>query len=158
MTLRYVCGALTAIVLSGGIPTVNPADAQTRDAGLLPPEKSGLITVAGCFQRDAENDDRYVLANPTSGPLASVPEGTCNATIDDRALNLSRFTEEGTWEIVIFPGYKDTAQHGLNQSMLGHWVEIRGRLEKETDADLTNLRELKVRSFRLVPVVPPRVG
>ena len=153
MTLRYVRVALTAVVLSCGLPTVDPADAQTRDAGLMAPEKGGLITVAGCFQRGGQEDDGYVLANPTLGPMASVPEGTCKATIDDRALDLSRFTEEGTWEIVTFHGQKYTTRHGLNQSMLGHWVEISGRLEKESDADLTNLRELKVRSFRMLPVV-----
>jgi len=140
MTLRYVSGALIAIVLSFGLPTVGPAHAQTRDASLLPPETSGVITVAGCLQLGGENGDKYLLANPKLGPIANVPEGTCNAPVDDRALDL-----------------KETSQHGMNQSMLGHWVEINGRLEKETDDDPTNLRELEVRSFRMVPVLPPPV-
>lgn len=140
MTLRYMSGALTVIVLSCGLPAVDPADAQTRDASLLPPEKSGVITVAGCLQLGGKNGDRYVLANPKLGPIANVSEETCTNTVDDRTLDL-----------------QDTARHGMNQSMLGRWVEINGRLEKETDTDLTNLRELEVRSFRMVPVIPPPV-
>jgi hypothetical protein len=140
MTLRYVSGAFTAIVLMCGLPTLDRAHAQTRDSSLLPPERSGVITVAGCLQLGGENGDRYLLANPTLGPIANVAEETCNAPVDARALDL-----------------QDTAQHGINQSMLGHWIEINGRLEKETDADLTNLRELEVRSFRMLPVIPPPV-
>ncbi len=140
MTLRYVSGVLAAIVLSCGLPTLEAAEAQTRDASLLPPEKSGLITVAGCLQRGGENGDKYLLANPKLGPIANVAEEACDAEVDDRTLDL-----------------KDTAEHGMNPSMLGRWVEINGRLEKETDADLTNLRELEVRSFRMLPVIPPPV-
>ena len=140
MTARYVSGAFTAIVLICGLLTLDPAQAQTRDSSLLPPEQSVLITVAGCLQLGGTDGDKYLLTNPQLGPIANVPEETCNATVDDRALDL-----------------KDTAQHGMNQSMLGRWVEINGRLEKETDTDLTNLRELEVRSFRMLPVIPPPV-
>jgi len=140
MTARYVSGAFTAIVLMCGFTTLDPAHAQTRDSSLLPPEQSGLITVAGCLQLGGENGDKYLLTSPTLGPIANVAEENCDATVDDRALDL-----------------KDTAQHGMNPSMLGRWVEINGRLEKETDTDLTNLRELEVRSFRMVPVLPPPV-
>jgi LPXTG-motif cell wall-anchored protein len=42
--------------------------------------------------------------------------------------------------------------------MLGQWVEVSGRLEKETSTDPDNLRELHVRSAHLVPVVPPRAA
>lgn len=135
MTSRYVSGV---IVLMCGLLTLDLARAQTRDSSLLPPEQSGLITVAGCLQLGGTDGDKYLLTNPTLGPVANVPEETCNAPVDDRTLDL-----------------KDTAQHGINQSMLGRWVEINGRLEKETDTDLTNLRELEVRSFRMLPVVPP---
>lgn len=137
MTLRYVSSALAAIVLSCGLPTLDLAQAQTRDASLLPPEKGGVITVAGCLQ-PGEKDGKYLLANPRLGPIANVAEGTCDARVDDRTLDL-----------------QDTSEQGINSSMLGHWVEVNGRLEKETDADLTNLRELEVRSFRVLPVVPP---
>src|SRR5688572_10394648 len=137
MTLRYMSVALTVIVLSCGVLTVDPAHAQTRDASLLPPEQSGVITVAGCLQLGGKNGDRFLLANPKLGPIANVPDETCDATVDDRTLDLQY-----------------TAQHGINRSMVGHWVEINGRLEKETDTDLTNLREMEVRSFRMVPVIP----
>ena len=133
MTLRLVSGAFAAIALTFGLPTVTPA--QTRDARLLPPEESGTITVAGCLQN---LDDEYVLASPRLGPIANVPVDTCNSPVDERALDL-----------------KDTEDFGINQSMIGHWIEVSGRLEKETDADLTNLREIEIRSFRLLPVVPP---
>ena len=135
MTLRYVSGALTAIALICGLPTVAPVYAQTRDATLLPPEQSGTLTVAGCLQ---VHDDEYVLASPRVGPIANVPVERCNAAVDERALDL-----------------KDTEDFGINQSMIGHWIEVSGKLEKETDADLNNLREIEIRSFRLLPVVPP---
>ena len=140
MTLRYASGALAAILLSCGLPAFEAVQAQTRDASLLPPEKSGVITVAGCLQPGGENGDKYLLTTPKLGPIASVAEETCDARVDHRTLDL-----------------KDTSEHGINPSMLGHWVEINGRLEKETDADLTNLRELEVRSFRMLPVIPPPV-
>jgi hypothetical protein len=40
--------------------------------------------------------------------------------------------------------------------MLGRWVEIVGRLERETNKDPDDLRELDVEAVKLVPVVPPR--
>jgi len=123
-----------AVVLTCGAPTV--ARAQ-----ILPPEESGMVTVAGCLQlRDADHKDQYILANPVPGPVDSVPDGRCSATIDERAFDLDK-----------------THKSGMNESLLGHWVEINGRLEKETHARVDNLRELSALSFRVVPVVPPQV-
>jgi hypothetical protein len=123
-----------AVVLTCGAPTV--ARAQ-----ILPPEESGMVTVAGCLQlRDADHKDQYILANPVPGPVDSVPDGRCSATIDGRAFDLDK-----------------THKSGMNESLLGHWVEINGRLEKETHASVDNLRELSALSFRVVPVVPPPV-
>jgi len=134
MTVRHVCGAVMAVVLTCGAPTV--ARAQ-----ILPPEESGMVTVAGCLQlRDADHKDQYILANPVPGPVDSVPDGRCSATIDERAFDLDK-----------------THKSGMNESLLGHWVEINGRLEKETHARVDNLRELSALSFRVVPVVPPQV-
>jgi hypothetical protein len=127
-----------AITLTCGLLSAAPADAQTRDASLLPPEQSGVITVAGCLHRGGEDGDKYVLAGPKLGPIANVPEDSCNTPVDERAVEL-----------------KDADDHGINQSMLDRWVEINGRLERETSTDVTNLRELYVRSFRMLPVVPP---
>jgi hypothetical protein len=123
-----------AVVLTCGAPTV--ARAQ-----ILPPEESGMVTVAGCLLlRDADHKDQYILANPVPGPVDSVPDGRCSATIDERAFDLDK-----------------THKSGMNESLLGHWVEINGRLEKETHARVDNLRELSALSFRVVPVVPPPV-
>jgi hypothetical protein len=138
MTLRHVSGALTAVVLISGLLTVAPARAQ-RDASLLPPEEHGTITVAGCLQMGGKHGDEWVLASPRLGPIANVPVGTCNSPVDERALDL-----------------KDTEDFGINQSMLGHLVEVNGDLEKEEDNDLSNLREIEIRSFRMLPVVPQR--
>jgi hypothetical protein len=95
--------------------------------------------VAGCLQLGGSDGDDFVLASPRLGPIANVPVGTCNATVDARALDL-----------------KDTEDFGINQSMLGHLIEVSGELEKEEDNDLDNLRELEIRSFRVLPVVPQR--
>jgi hypothetical protein len=138
MTLRHVTGAFTATVLTCGLLTALPAHAQTRDGGLLPPDQSGVITVAGCLQLGGKDGDEYVLAIPTPGPIANVPVETCKAAVDERALDL-----------------KDTEDFGFNPSMIGRWIEVSGTLERETDSDLTNLREIEIRSFRLLPVVPP---
>jgi hypothetical protein len=110
-----------------------------RDASLLPPEEDGVLTVAGCLQRGGRNGDKYVLASPMRGPIPNVPEDRCDAAIDDRAVELEH---EGA--------------QGINESMLGRWVEANGRLERETSSDPESLRELHVRSFRVLPVVPPQ--
>jgi LPXTG-motif cell wall-anchored protein len=93
------------------------------------------------LQRGGKNGDKYVLARPKLGPIASVPEGTCSATIDDRAI-----------------GLEHERKLGMNELLFGHVIEVNGRLERETSSNPDNMRELHVRSFRVVPVVPPRVA
>jgi hypothetical protein len=137
MTLRSMSGALIASVLTFGL-SIAPAHAQ-RDASLLPPDQSGVITVAGCLQMGGKDGDKFILAQPQLGPVANAATETCNATIDHRALEV-----------------EDADDNGINQSMVGRWVEINGKLERETSDNPENLRELSVRSFRLVPVAPPR--
>jgi hypothetical protein len=68
----------------------------------------------------------------------SVPTETCTADAGASALEL-----------------QDTSKSGMNDSLVGRAIEINGRLEKETSDDPDNLRELEVRSFRVVPVLPP---
>ena len=138
MTVRYVCGALAAILLTCGLPVIAPANAQVHDANLLPPEESALITIVGCFQLGGKHGDEFVLASPSLGPKTAVPEATCRAVPNDQALRL-----------------KHTKQYGMNESMLGRWIEVSGRLEKEESVDPENLREYYVRSFRMMPVIPP---
>jgi hypothetical protein len=43
----------------------------------------------------------------------------------------------------------------MTDAMLGHWMQISGRLESETDKNPDNLRELDVLTAKMVPVVPP---
>jgi hypothetical protein len=145
MTLRFrvIHGVVTAAVLAGSV-TLGTAFAQQRDGGLLPLKESGMITVAGCLLRGdqvrAGDDDKYVLANPTLAPLVSVPEAACSANFDANAVQL------------------DNPKKGnIDEAMLGRWVSITGRLERETSTD-DILRELDVTSASLLPVDPPRVA
>jgi hypothetical protein len=138
MMHKFLTVGFTTILLSYGL-IIAPANAQ-RDASILPPEEGGRVTVAGCLALGGKDGDELVLANPRLGPIESVTDGACNAAVDDRALILDDVNDD----------------HGFIRSMLGRWVEIDGTLEKEESDDLTNLRELEVDSFRLVPVIPPR--
>jgi hypothetical protein len=137
MTLRYTSGASVVTLLTCGLIYVAPAQAQNAD--LLPRGESAVITVTGCLQRGGNKGQEYVLANPRLGPVANVTDGACDAAVDAHALDLD-----------------DARDHGINESLVGHWIEVSGRLEKETSTNPENLRELGVRSFRLVPVVPPQ--
>jgi len=141
MTHQSLCGA-TVVVFAFGVVTVGPAYAQRRDGGLLPQETSGDVTAVGCLVRGTAvrggKKDKYALARVKKGPVASVPEASC--TVDPGADALT----------------VDNPEKGkITDAALGRWVEITGRLERETDKDPDNLRELDVASFRLVPVVIP---
>jgi hypothetical protein len=125
--------------------TAGPASAQQRrDGALLPQDQSGTVTAVGCLVpggkirggKDGKND--YVLARVKRGPLASVPEGTCTADSGADALQI------------------DNPEKGITPGMVGRWVQISGRLEKERDKNPDNLRELDVLSAKLIPVVVPR--
>ena len=143
MTLQSVYGA-TVVVVAFGMVTVEPAYAQRRDGSLLPQDQSGQVTAVGCLVRGnavrGGKADKYVLARPKKGPVASVPEATCTADAGADALTLD-----------------NPEKANMTDSMLGRWVEITGRLESETSKNPDNLRELDVLSSKMVPVVvPPR--
>ena len=142
MTLEYVHRA-TVVVFAFGLVTVGPAYAQRRDGSLLPQNQSGQVTAVGCLVRgDAVRGgkkDKYTLARPRRGPVTSVPEASC--TVDSGADALTLDNPE---------------KANMTDAMIGHWVQISGRLESETDKDPDNLRELDVLSAKLVPVVIPR--
>lgn len=144
MTLRHVFGATTLVVFAGGM-TVGPASAQLRDGAILAPQESAVVTVAGCLLRGNQvrggQDDKYVLAHPKQGPVASVPEGRCTADAGANALELD-----------------NPSKGNVNDAMLGQWIEISGRLERETSTNPDNLRELDVSSARIVPVVRPQAA
>ena len=141
MTLQYLYGA-TVVVFAFGVVTVEPAYAQRRDGSLLPQDQSGQVTAVGCLVRGnavrGGKADKYVLARPKKGPVASVPEATCTAEPGADALTLD-----------------NPEKAKITDAMLGHWVEISGRLESETDKDPDNLRELDVLTVKMVPVVLP---
>jgi hypothetical protein len=141
MRLRY---AIVAVVFACGVLTASAAYAQRRDGGLLPQEQSGQITAAGCLLRgDAVKggeDDGYVLARPRKGPVANVTEAKCTADPTADALEIDN-TKESVGKV--------------NPSMIGRWVEITGELERETSKDPDNLREVKIASIKILPVVTP---
>lgn len=143
MTLRYVLGGVTTVVIGCGL-SIGVAFAQQRDGGLLPLDQSGEVTVTGCLMRGdqlrAGDSDKFALARPRAGSVASVPERTCSADADATAVHLDN-PEKGD----------------ITEAMLGRWIEIHGRLEKETSSH-DNLRELDVLSARLIPVEAPRVA
>ena len=144
MTLQHVYGA-TVVVFAFSMVTVGPAYAQRRDGSLLPQENSGDVTAVGCLVRGTDvrggKKDKYALAKPRRGPVASVPEASCMADPGSDALTIDN-PEKGN----------------ITDAALGKWVEIGGRLEKETSKDPDDLRELDVATFKVVPVVVPRAA
>jgi hypothetical protein len=141
MKVQYLFSA-TVVVLACGVVAVDPAYAQRRDGRLLPQEKSGDVTAVGCLVRGTDvrggKKDKYVLARPKRGPVASVPEASCTADVGADALTVDN-PEKGN----------------ITDAALGRWVQISGRLERETNKDPDDLRELDVATFKLVPVVIP---
>lgn len=143
---RFICGAVAAVVVAGGMLTVESAAAQQRrDGELLPKDQRGEVVVVGCLVRGKTirggETQTYVLANPRKGPVASVPDGNCSADSGAPALNIDK-----------------RQRVNMTDAALGRWVEIKGNLEKETDPNPDNLREIDVMTFKLVPVVPPTAG
>ena len=143
MSLRYVVGGVAAVAIVCSL-TIGPAIAQQRDGGLLPLKESGIVTVAGCLMRGDQisggDKDKYVLANLHPGPVADVPEQACTADAGATAVQL------------------DNPKKGsIDESMLGRWVEVNGRLEKEESTD-NILRELDVHAARLLPERPRPVA
>jgi len=132
----------TVVVVAFGMVTVEPAYAQRRDGNLLPQDQSGQVTAVGCLVRGnavrGGQADKYVLARPRKGPVASVAEAKCTADAGADALTLD-----------------NPEKASLADSMLGRWVEITGRLESETSKNPDNLRELDVLSSKMVPVALP---
>ena len=139
MTTRHVRSALVASLVTLGVVGVAPAVGRAQNSTAIP-EKGGAITMVGCFVRgQVKNHDRYVLVRPIVGSVESVPDASCGSTPGDQVIKL-----------------QDLKQAGLDHAMLGRWLEITGRLEGNHRSDA--IREVHVKSFRPVPVVPPRVA
>jgi len=132
-----------AITVALGLVAVEPANAQRRDGALMPQEQSGEVTAVGCLVRGdtirGGQSGKYILARPRRGPVNSVAEERCSADSGADALTLDN-PEKGK----------------MTDAMLGRWIQISGRLERETDKNPDNLRELDVASARIVPVVIPK--
>jgi len=141
MPFRYACSVSVSVVALG-VVMAGSASAQRRDGNLLPQDKSGQVVAVGCLARGDSvrggQKDKYVLAHPRRGPVASVAEASCTADPGADALMVDN-PEKGN----------------ITDAALGRWVEIGGRLESETDKDPDNLRELDVATFKLVRVVIP---
>ena len=138
MRVGLVCRTLTAGLLMWGVTAIAPPSAGAQITTILP--DGGMITLTGCFQPGGSHHSKYVLAKPTIGSVASVPDGNCSAPLDEEAVEL-----------------KDTDARDLEASMLGHVIEVTGRMERiEGTVDANDLRELHVRGFREVPVVVPK--
>ena len=113
-----------------------PITGHAQDATAIPAE-GGPISMVGCFTRGTiGHSEKFVLAKPIVGSVASVQNGSCTTESSDQLVKLQDLT--GT---------------GLKNVPEGRWVEIHGRLEGSHKAD--GVREVHVKWFRMVPVVPP---
>jgi hypothetical protein len=132
MTIRHLAGAVAAVLVTGGISVIAPATSRAQSAFVLPDK--GDVTLTGCFQRVLlrGDDEKYVLAKPTTDTVASVPTGGCTYTDGDQVVRLEHVKQ-------------------MADSMLGQWIEVSGRLESTHHPEKT--RELHVKSFRVIPIV-----
>jgi len=136
MTIRHQAGLIAGVLLTFGISMFAPATGHAQDAFQLP-EKGSTVTVTGCF--GYIDGPHYVLANPTMGPVASVPNATCEVTGPMIKLD-------------------DIKQNGLDKSMVGRWLQVTGRVGKAYDEHPNRIRKLDISSAMFVPVVIPRAA
>ncbi len=142
MTVRHVFRAAAATLLACGLVALASSSARAQQSPDLP-KQGGPITLWGCFvEQKIDGNGKYQLVNPTFGTATSVPEGACAWNGTDTVIELEDVHE-------------NVHKHHLDRSMIGRWIEVTGRLENR---DKTGLREVHVRSFRVVPVVPPKVA
>jgi len=145
MSIRHLPAAITIGALTCGLAAFSPSKGSAQT---VLPEKSAEITLTGCFLQQTvtekgKQEEEYVLVRPVMGSLDSVPEATCVSNGNDQAIELEHVKD-----------HPDTGH--LDTSMLGRWIEVTGKLEKTEGAN--ELREMNVRSFRAVPVVPPKAA
>ncbi len=141
MAIRCVSGAIATALLTCGLAILGASSARAQQSPDLP-KTGGPITLWGCFaEQKIEGNGKYQLFRPTIGTATSVPEAMCAPAPTDQVIELEDVHE-------------NVHKHHLDRSMVGRWIEVTGRLE---DRDKTGLREVHVRSFRVVPVVPPVV-
>jgi LPXTG-motif cell wall-anchored protein len=134
-----------ASLLTFGMVALAPATGRAQDSTTLPDEGQ-MITLTGCFTTGVigkSTKERFVLAKPFVGTVASVAEPTCSAAGTDQMIKL-----------------QDLHQVDMGAGQVGRWVQIYGRLEGNHKDSDDHYREVHVKSFSLVPVVvpPPKVA
>jgi LPXTG-motif cell wall-anchored protein len=135
MTTRHVRSALVASLLTFGMVTVATTTGRAQDIQTLP---EGRITMTGCFTQTnfgPKDKEMFVLARPMVGTVASVQEPTCTPGANDMMVRV-----------------RDLKQAQLGLAQIGRFVTISGRLRQSTSQ---GLRQLRARTFALVPVVVP---
>jgi hypothetical protein len=137
MTTRHVRSALTASLLTLTAVALAPATGLGQDAI---PEQGGMITMVGCFvQGQIKDHETLVLVRPIVGTVQSVADASCAMNPGDVPVKL-----------------QDLKRVGLDESMTGRWIQIVGKLEGDHRSD--GIREVHLKSFMFVPVVPPHVA
>jgi len=124
------------LLFTFGIVAIAPTPGRAQ---IALPEKGGEVTLVGCFQRGIveHGKEKFVITSPTTEPVNSVTESTCSASGQMVRLH-------------------DLHRVGLDESMLGRWIEISGRLEGNDP--YPEIKEVHLKSFRVIPVVPPPVA
>src|ERR1700741_4651681 len=112
MTTRQMRSAVASSVLSFAVVALVPLNAGAQGASI--PDEGGPITLVGCFTKGVighSKNERFVLAKPIVGSVASVPEATCTASSGDQMIKL-----------------QDLKQVHLGDAQFGRCLEIHGRL------------------------------
>jgi hypothetical protein len=136
MSIR-VPTSITVGLLTCGLVAFAPSTASARTAL---PDTTTYMTLTGCFVHEivvekGKEKAEYVLAHPVIGTVPSVPVAHCWSSPHDQAIEL------------------DGVSHHLDASLLGRYIEVTGKLEGfENEYEL---REMNVKGYREVPVVPP---
>ena len=139
MMFRYLWSAIAAGLLTLAAVAVSVERGYAQNGGGLP-QKGGWITVVGCLQRGLEK--RLVLVSPTTDHVPSVTEPACSTPVAEPLLEVH-----------------DTHEYHLDESLIGRWVEMSGRLEHfDKHDDVKDPREFHMRTVRAVPVVVPRAA
>ena len=140
MTTQHIRRVIAGSLLTFGLVAIAPVIGRAQNTPSLP-LKGQRITVVGCLVNGKVkgHDEKLVLAKATAAPIKSVPEATCTASDADTQIRL-----------------QDMKQAGLDGAFAGHWMEISGRLESQHGEE-HKVREIHVKSFKPVPVVPPPV-
>jgi len=135
--VRYLCSAIVAGLLTLAVVVVVVERGYAQNVF---PNKGAYVTVTGCLQQGLKH--RLVLTNATTDNIASVTESACSTPIAEPLVEVH-----------------DTHEFKVDSALIGHWVEMSGRLEHFDKHDnARNPRELHVRTSRAVPVVVPRAA